>query len=527
MIDKSPIVPISKALRVLATVLFLVAWGAAPEALARAQYERFAGYLKTSSGMPIAGGTVSVNGTSMASEKDGYFEIYTPLSESYLIKANKLTYVPHSDTYRGPGNGQMEIRLLKAEGFTVNPQQTVDVTDSRGTRLVIAPGSLVNAQGVPATVPLQLSLRTFDIKNEEMIGDMTAVNAQGQRVALQSLGAFSAEFTDANGNLYQLAPGRTARITLPVDPANTYSGPVPLWHFNETLGYWVEEGMGQVQNGIATGEVPHFSAWNFDLQFTSSACTSLYIEPSVFTPIDPTKPWLGYKPVELRIEVLIPGWPYVKDISVTVPGTQHLFYALPPSTPVAVYLDGAAYTLYDTGAPWTGESTPTNSLIPRQPSQCNSALYVDTRTPKVATVRGTVTRQHRNSHAGSLVTLMSGTLKLSATTDAAGNFSILAPSTPATLSVSASRAGYLSAQRASVSVSAGALVTLPPISLLAGDVNGDNCVNWGNDIQAIGSAVGMSVSGDDRRDINGNFQIDFNDLSYAAANGGLCGPSTW
>jgi hypothetical protein len=517
-----------RALRFFGTFLFVVIMGTACSAQAQTQFERFAGYLQDSSGQALAGGTVSVNGTSVTSEGDGYFEIYTPTRESYLIKASKLAYVPYSDTYIGPGNEQMEIRLLNAEGFTVDPRQTVDVTDSRGTRLVIAPGSLVNTQGVPATGPLLLSLRTFDLNSEEMIGDMTAVNAQGQRVVLQSLGAFSAEFTDANGNPYNLAPGRTARITIPVDPANSYSGPVPLWYFSETLGYWVEEGMGVVQNGVATGDVPHFSAWNFDLQFTSSACTRLSIAPSVFTLVNPNDPFSGYNPVRLRFRVLMPGWPRTMDINVPAPSSSaHILYALPPSTAVEVYLDGTAYTLYDTGAPWTGTASSTNSYIPRNASQCNSSLYIDNRTPKVATVTGQVTRQHRSNHAGILVTLTSGTLNLSTTTDAAGNFSIMAPTNPNTVSVTASRAGYLSARRASATVTAGGTVTLPAIALLAGDVSGDNCVDWVSDIQAIGNALGTAANSNDRRDVNGNLQIDFDDLSRAAANGGLCGPSLW
>jgi hypothetical protein len=516
----------SGTLRFALTLILTAVLGAATSASAQQRYERFAGYLRNSTGKTLGGGTVSVNSSTTTSEVDGYFEIYAPAAQSYLIRASMPGHVPYSDTHVGPGREQMDIRLLAAETFTVDPRQTINIADNRGTRIVIAPGSLVDAQGGVATGPLQLSLRTFDLNNEEMIGDMTAVNSQGQRVVLQSLGAFSAEFTDASGNLYNLAPGRTARITMPVDPANTYSGPVPLWYFNEALGYWVEEAMGQVSNGVATGEVPHFSAWNFDLQFTSSACTTLYIDPGVFTLRNPAQPWLGYNPVNMRFRVMQPGWPAVKDISVETPG-PHILYALPTNTPVEVYLDGTAYTLYNSGAAWTGLSSPSNTLIPRDYSQCNSNVYVDNRTPKVATVRGTVTRQHRSNHAGILVTLMSGTLKLSATTDATGNFSLLTPSSPSTVSVTASRGGYLSARRTTVAVSAGATVILPSVALLAGDVSGDNCVDWSNDVQVIGNAMGTTVSSDDRRDVNGNFQIDFSDVNLASANGGLCGPRPW
>jgi hypothetical protein len=507
-------------------LLIVMMVGAASNAFAQSRLERFAGYLRNTTGQPLPGGTVTVNSVSTTSEENGYFEIYTPTAASYLIKAGKVGYVPYSDTHTGPSLTQMDLRLAAAETITVDPRQPINVADSRSTRLQIPAGSLVDSQGVPAPGPLQLSIRTFALGNEQMIGDMTAVNAQGQRVVLQSLGAVSIEFSDSSGKLYNLAPGRKARITMPVDPANTYSGPVPLWYFNETLGYWVEEAMGQVQNGVATGEVPHFSAWNFDLQTTSSACTTLYVEPSVFTPKNPSQPWLGYNAVKLRFRVLRPGWPYVQELSVETPG-PHVLYALPPNTAVEVYLDGVAYSLYNTGAPWTGEATATNPYIPRDYGQCNSNVYVDNRTPKVATIRGNVKRQHRSNHAGILVTLMSGSLKISSTTDAAGNFSILASSSTSTASITASRGGYLSTSRTGVAISAGADLNMPSVSLLAGDINGDNCVDWPNDVQVIGNAVGTNVSSDDRRDIDGNFRIEFNDVSLAAANGGLCGPRPW
>ena len=68
---------------------------------------------------------------------------------------------------------------------------------------------------------------------------------------------------------------------------------------------------------------------------------------------------------------------------------------------------------------------------------------------------------------------------------------------------------------------------LPSIALLAGDVNGDNCVSWANDLQVIGNSVGTTVTSDNPRDIDGNMRIEYTDLSLATANGGRCGPTSW
>jgi hypothetical protein len=115
----------------------------------------------------------------------------------------------------------------------------------------------------------------------------------------------------------------------------------------------------------------------------------------------------------------------------------------------------------------------------------------------------------------------------STATDAAGSFSLQVPVD--TVSVIASRTGHLSAQRPSLTLTAGGTITLPTVTLLGGNVDGDNDIDWA-DISAIGPYVTtppLSASATDTRDVNGNSLIDWDDVTKASANGGLIGPSTW
>jgi hypothetical protein len=113
----------------------------------------------------------------------------------------------------------------------------------------------------------------------------------------------------------------------------------------------------------------------------------------------------------------------------------------------------------------------------------------------------------------------------SAITDSTGAFSVAVP--PGTYSVKASLLGYLSASKPSVVTTSGATVVLLPVTLPAGDVSGDNCVTWANDLLPIGNALGLSVSSTDVRDINGNRLIDWDDVTKASGNGSRCGPVSW
>jgi len=145
-------------------------------------------------------------------------------------------------------------------------------------------------------------------------------------------------------------------------------------------------------------------------------------------------------------------------------------------------------------------------------------------TPKVGRVSGQVLRQHRSNHGGITVQVTNGTTTLTSTTDAFGNFSILAPL--GTVSVSANLSGYLGIRRVGVSVSSGATATLPPRTLLVGEVTGDTCIDKA-DMTAILNAIGTSASPSDPRDVDGNRQIWYDDLGLASFKGGTCGPIGW
>jgi len=64
-----------------------------------------------------------------------------------------------------------------------------------------------------------------------------------------------------------IAEGQTATIELPVPATLMANAPatIPLWHFDEVTGYWVEEGEATLQGNKYVGTVNHFSFWNVDI----------------------------------------------------------------------------------------------------------------------------------------------------------------------------------------------------------------------------------------------------------------------
>jgi hypothetical protein len=81
---------------------------------------------------------------------------------------------------------------------------------------------------------------------------------------IQSYGFMSVELKDPNGNPLNLAPGYSATLTFPVDPNLQTPSTTPLWYYDNSLGYWIEDGTATYNNGYYTGTVTHFTVWNLD-----------------------------------------------------------------------------------------------------------------------------------------------------------------------------------------------------------------------------------------------------------------------
>ena len=104
---------------------------------------------------------------------------------------------------------------------------------------------------------------------QEMPGDLTGIDANGDLQGLTTYGMISVELTDEVGNEISLPQNTKATINIPVPEEIIGSAPstIPLWHFDEINGTWIEEGSAELVNGAYIGEVAHFSFWNCDDPF--------------------------------------------------------------------------------------------------------------------------------------------------------------------------------------------------------------------------------------------------------------------
>ena len=102
-----------------------------------------------------------------------------------------------------------------------------------------------------------------------------------------------------------------------------------------------------------------------------------------------------------------------------------------------------------------------------------------------------------------------------------GNFSL--PVAPGTYNVVAVAPGFLSAQR-TVTVTTGMTNNLPPLTLLAGDIDGNNVINQ---LDALTIGMGYNAAVPDAADLNDDGIINVLDLELLAKNYRKTGPVPW
>jgi hypothetical protein len=162
---------------------------------------------------------------------------------------------------------KMEIRMsAKTEVYDFNAGSGGTIQFNGGQVIIPANGVITESTGQLYTGQVKLYPVIYSASDRSMPGDLRATDNAGIARYLQSFGMVGIELRSPAGEVLQLASGTEA--TLSLDLTNTNATPpasIKMWHFNETTGYWVEEGSATLQGNQYVGKVNHFSFWNCDV----------------------------------------------------------------------------------------------------------------------------------------------------------------------------------------------------------------------------------------------------------------------
>lgn len=138
----------------------------------------------------------------------------------------------------------------------------------------IAPNSLVRADGNPIVGQISVGIALIDTAQDvkRMPGDL-ATTVNNQRQPLESFGAMTIKLTDESGAVVGLKNQSTANVRIPVMTKGDAPATVPLYYYDNTLGYWVVDPVQVLRltteagQRFYTGTVNRFNTINADIPY--------------------------------------------------------------------------------------------------------------------------------------------------------------------------------------------------------------------------------------------------------------------
>lgn len=243
----------------------------------------FSGQVADQTGQALAGVTVEVGGVETLTDAAGLFYLEAQASERYVLNFTREGIVPGSFVYSGGRAGFTWTVLTAASQALLDPTQESTLADGSGAEVSIPANSLVNAAG-EAPAGLVLAYLTYlDPSVSPLPGDNSAINSLGDVVALDSAGALDVSFWDESGTRFDLAPGTTASVTIPIyegRPDDDLPPTIDSWWYNPASGYWEETSPAVKIGNAYTFTVDHFSTYNADWQFNNPACMQIIVDQS-------------------------------------------------------------------------------------------------------------------------------------------------------------------------------------------------------------------------------------------------------
>ncbi|WP_281847624.1 carboxypeptidase-like regulatory domain-containing protein [Olleya namhaensis] len=236
----------------------------------------FMGRIVDQSSIPLDNVNITIGNKTAITDNNGMFVINDVSVKERLgfITAQKPGYLKGMRSVVPTTGTNMINIMLVAETLvsTVASGISSEVTLSNGAK-VSFDGAFKDENGNAYSGNVDVYMYHLETSNPAieaiMPGNLQAENANGEERVLVSYGMLNVELKGASGEKLNIADGSVAQIELPINPAQNGVAPatIPLWHFDEVSGVWMEDGEATLVGGKYQGEVSHFSWWNWDAPF--------------------------------------------------------------------------------------------------------------------------------------------------------------------------------------------------------------------------------------------------------------------
>jgi hypothetical protein len=236
----------------------------------------FIGQVVDQNGHAVQSATVKIGSSTSQTDVNGVFIINGANVHKRFayITATKPGFIDGSRAMV-PTAGKNNVKIMLIANTPVQSIQSgaaSEVALPNGTK-VNFDGAFQDENGNAYSGDVQVAMFHLESSNANisslMPGMLYADDKDRKEKVLETYGMLNVELKGASGQKLQIANGHTAQITMAIDPTQLASAPatIPLWHFDETKGYWKEDGSAQKIGNNYVGNVSHFSWWNCDTPF--------------------------------------------------------------------------------------------------------------------------------------------------------------------------------------------------------------------------------------------------------------------
>lgn len=244
------------------------------------------GFVTDENGDPATGASVKIGSITTSTDEYGYFQVRNVdvVQTAATVTVTKAGYFKGIKTFIAAAGKSAFFRIKLIPSNTdgnFSASAGGDVTLTSGLKISFPANAVMTAAGAAYSGTVNVAAHwinpTGSDLNQEMPGDLRAINTAGALQMLTTYGMAAVELTGSAGEALQVATGKKATITMPVPSSILSSAPatIALWHFDETKGLWIEEGTATKTGNTYVGEVSHFSFWNCDVpsNFVQFNCT--------------------------------------------------------------------------------------------------------------------------------------------------------------------------------------------------------------------------------------------------------------
>ena len=262
------------------------------------------GVVRDATGQPVSGATIEAAGVTSTTNQDGRFFLADMApSERVSVNVSKSGFAKNSTPIEILEEIENMVLVTLAEvdyenSFDASEGLTFEI-EIGGPTVALPAGGFVDADGNSYAGTVNVEATFYDLESDwsdmesgneinATPGDFTAIDGNGEFQTLESFGMFQVNLTDADGNEVNLASTSPAPVVLPLQSltpdAYAVGETIPMWHYDEVEGRWMEETVGTVVDvaGVLSVEfeAPHFSTWNCDQPLPTHGCVTGSINTS-------------------------------------------------------------------------------------------------------------------------------------------------------------------------------------------------------------------------------------------------------